>query len=163
MNLYEFFNDNHYLGYVNYLKLFSKLSGKKPRNPVIFLFDNELEDNTKPISKFMSKLSDKSLLTKLKQEQYVKLTKEGNLYLVTLPLQIGQNQCEIENLFLDDLLSKELGGKRFCLSGQYDRSEAFGKDTFSKYILEHYQDIDFQRFKPVLDNFKLIIKNYKMD
>ena len=38
-----------------------------------------------------------------------------------------------------------------------DNSKFFGKDIFSKYILENYKQIDFSRFIPLLNAIDSII------
>ena len=40
------------------------------------------------------------------------------------------------------------------LRDDYDPQVSYGKDAFSKYVLSHYQTIDFVRFIPLLDRIR---------
>ena len=67
-------------------------------------------------------------------------------------------ECEIEDLFDDELLELKLGNKVFDRSGKKDSKKYYSKDIFSKYVMKNYDDINFERFRPFLNNLNAIIK-----
>ncbi|MGM0845006.1 MAG: retron Ec67 family RNA-directed DNA polymerase/endonuclease [Bacillota bacterium] len=157
-NIYSFYDSKK--STPNYLRYFKKISNISPENPVILMFDNELESGKKkPIGSFLNnvKLNDekKSIL----EEQYMVNIVE-NLYLLTVPLIDKKLECDIEDLFEKETLSQKLGGRVFTKKDKYDHSQYYGKEIFSKYILENYTDINFNGFRPVLNNINDITKKY---
>lgn len=158
-NIYKFFSDKGGKKYPNYIKLFKEISKKDPKNPVILLFDNELQNNQKPIYNFVKdKLSieEKSYFN---SNLWIKL--KSNLYLSMTPLIEDQEESEIEDLFKKETLSHKINEKKFSKENNYDKSKFYGKEIFSKYILNNYNRIDFSNFKPLLNNIKKICENYK--
>lgn len=77
--------------------------------------------------------------------------------MVTHQLVRGQKECEIEDLFDDETRNLVLGGKTLKLSGSFDTEKHYGKDIFSQYIIDHYQDVNFSGFSTMLDNINAII------
>lgn len=146
----------------NYFEYFKKTCNHKPYNPIIFLFDNEIQSRKrKPISKFISHVKlDNKKKEKLKSENMVKLEAD-NLYILTNPLVKGMSECEIEDLFDDGTLNHKINGKSFTKEDKYDKQKFYGKEIFSKYILKNYINIDFDGFRPLLDNLVKIIEEYK--
>lgn len=57
-------------------------------------------------------------------------------------------------------LSHKIGGRTFTKRDKYDVSMYYGKEMFSKYILNNYSEIDFNEFRSVLDNINNIIDLY---
>lgn len=149
-NIYNFFDSKK--STANYLSYFKKISNTLPKNPVILMFDNELESGkNKPIGKFLSHTKlDGRKKEKLENEYMVDIV--DNLYLLTVPLIGGKSECDIEDLFEDTTLSHKIEGREFTKSDNYDVSKYYGKEMFSKYILNNYSDINFNEFKSVLDN-----------
>ncbi|MFD2673073.1 retron Ec67 family RNA-directed DNA polymerase/endonuclease [Marinicrinis sediminis] len=159
-NIYAFFDskksDN------NYLSFFKKTSNKLPINPVILMFDNEIHSgDKKPIGNFLNhtKLSEKKR-EDLKHKNFVDII--DNLYLLTIPLIGDKNECDIEDLFEDSVLSHKIEGKEFTKKDKYDVSKYYGKEIFSKYILRNYSSINFSNFRSTLDRIDNIIKTYRM-
>lgn len=156
-NLYYYHSGKN--KYHNYLEQFEKLGKRKQRNPVIFLYDNELL-HEKPLKKFINQVKDFSETMKesLKTDLNVCLICDSKLFVVTNPLVDNKEECEIEDLFLDDLLNMELNGKIFSRNDKLDSKLYFGKDRFSRYVYENYKTIDFSRFKPLLDAIDSVIE-----
>lgn len=156
-NIYNFYVGKE--GLPNYLQYFKEKFGVRPQKPVIFVFDNELMNKDKPLSKFANhaglKDTDK---TKLSENLYVKLS--DNLYLLTNPILKDKKEAEIEDLFDSNTLSHEINGKKFSLSSNFDNSKFYGKEIFSKYISSNYKNIDFSGFKRFLDGLNEIINSY---
>ncbi|MFP3636648.1 retron Ec67 family RNA-directed DNA polymerase/endonuclease [Bacillus sp. SIMBA_033] len=98
-------------------------------------------------------------IDELCDKNYLKIT--SNLYIVTNPLDNDLKECEIEDLFELDTLKTELNGKTFerC-EKKYNPSENYGKRAFSKYVWKNYEDINFENFRPLLDNINQIVTNY---
>ena len=61
-------------------------------------------------------------------------------------------ECEIEDLFDDEVLNVELAGKTFSRDKNIDLSKKFGKSIFADYVLKNYKSINFENFKPILDS-----------
>lgn len=126
--------------------------GEKQRPPIILIFDNELKKgkNRKPLAKFISQMNipdDK--VSFLKENYYLKLDDEANLYIATHELAEGKDECEIENLFLEETLNHKIDGKSFSLKDS-DPQKYYSKEIFSKYILNNYRTIDFKNFRSLL-------------
>ena len=153
-NIYSYFENTNDKNYPNYMRDIKKKSEIEAFNPVILLFDNEIEAENKPVSKFIKKFKiDKNAL---KENEYIRL--KANVYLLVTPNK--KNISEIEDLFKDETLKHEIGGKVFDLKGKL-KEKGYSKEIFSKYIMREYRNIDFSDFRPLLDNIKTIITDYK--
>lgn len=157
-NLYNFFDSNKpgpdYLGY------FKTISNTLPKNPVILLFDNEIKSgDKKPIGKFLSHVQLNDEKKDLLEKEYM-VNLIDNLYLLTVPLIGDKSECEMEDLFDKITLSHKIGGKEFTKKDKFDTSKFYGKKIFSDYVLENYSNINFNGFRPVLDNICKIINEY---
>ena len=146
--------------YPNYYEKFNRSCNRKASNPIVFVFDNELRNKEKPISKFFKQKDFKSKKEEVSKELGVRLTDDANLYLVTNPL-IGESvECEIEQLFDQSVRDIEINGKKFSLDNDFNPETHYGKDVFSKYIISNYKSIDFSNFKPMLDKIRDIVCSY---
>ena len=141
-----------------YLNYFRQLSGHEQHNPVILLYDNESKSE-RPLKKFLGKDVNATADQKaeLKANLHIRLITDSKLFVVTSPLVGNKEECEIEDLFSDELLSLNLEGKSFCRKDKFDNSKYFGKEIFSQYVYENYQTIDFSKFIPLLDVIDAII------
>ena len=150
-NLYKGTGDTH----VNYYKYFHEKCGVLTQQPVILLYDNEFGKD-KPVKKFVGvcKCSEDAL----KKELYSHLI--GNLYVQIVPLAHSKTECEIEDLFSNEILELEMDGRKFDRTGKEDKSKFYNKDKLSQYILKHYEEIDFSAFTPLLDTFEKIRTDY---
>jgi len=171
-NLYNYFSEKGTKGnFPNYLKYFCKLSHPKgndvsnktgtrlPKNPVILLFDNEKKP--RPLENFTDYVGFKDDKLKLLDDKLkVKLVDDGNLFLATNPLVDGKTECEIEDLFAEEVLNHKLDGKTFSRKDD-DTNTTYGKHIFSQYISANYREIDFSNFRSILDNFNEIIESYQ--
>ncbi|WP_307480553.1 retron Ec67 family RNA-directed DNA polymerase/endonuclease [Cytobacillus purgationiresistens] len=152
-NIYNFFDSKIFTS-------FKKLSKGLPINPVILMFDNEIKSGkNKPIGKFLNHagLGDEKRGI-LENEYMVDII--DNLYLLTVPLIGGKSECDIEDLFEEITLSRKIDGRKFSKKDNYDISKYYGKEIFSKVILNNYSDINFNEFRSVLDNINNIIDIY---
>ncbi|QQS88574.1 retron Ec67 family RNA-directed DNA polymerase/endonuclease [Fusobacterium canifelinum] len=153
-NIYNYFGDKNSKFY-DFYNYFKKLTNLEALNPVILVFDNEATENSKkPLKKFLNHIfSDKNDNDKKNLISYVrtkfKLKIINNLYLLTINLVDGLEECEIEDLFFEDTY------KKFS----FDKINP-NKDKFSKNILKNYKNIDFSKFKPFLNNLESILKEY---
>lgn len=155
-NLYRFYLADR--NNVNYLEYFRKLTGKEPSNPVIFLFDNEMQTKDKPLKKF---LGDRTITAEMKstlQEKLrVELIEESGVFLMTNPLPAGLHESEIEDLLPQDVLSMKIEGREFDRSGKKDKERFYNKDILSRYVYQQYEKIDFSEFKILLDTLDSIV------
>lgn len=135
-----------------YLSYFSQLSGLEQHKPVILLYDNKPKSD-RPLKKFLGEDVHPTADQKaaLKEHLHIQLIPDSKLFVVTPPLVGSKEECEIEDLFTDELLLLNLEGKTFCRKDKFDNSKYFGKEIFSQYVYENYQKIDFSGFIPLLD------------
>ena len=145
----------------NYLEYFLNLTGQYPKNPVIFIFDNEISNKTKPLHDFVNFASiNDSDKADLKARLYTKVVKKGNLYVATNPIAPGMKESEIEDLFTSETLGRIINGKRFCRNPDHDNSKFYGKEPFATYIQNNYNTIDFTGFKSFLNVIRDIVSTY---
>ena len=162
-NLYNFFARDKSTGgkYPCYFEILKRMNSNiPPNNPVIFLFDNELSNPKKPLANFANciKLNDQK---KISLENNNKINIFGNLYLLTHQLINNHSECEIEDLFDTDTLNSKIDEKSFSRKDSFDVNKFYGKQIFSQYIEQHYLDINFDNFRPLLNNINEIIAEYK--
>lgn len=157
-NVYNFFDSKKPAP--DYLSYFKKTCNALPKNPVILMFDNEIKSQgKKPIGKFLNHANLDNDKKRVFEKEY-KIDIIDNLYLLTVPLIGGKSECDIEDLFDDITLSHKVDGKEFTKMNNYDVSKCYGKEIFSKYILNNYPGINFNEFRSVLDNINNIIDIY---
>lgn len=159
-NLYNFFSGKN-PKCTNYYKEFCEDFKRVPSNPVILLFDNEMSNGKKPICSFISYADIKRQKREaLADDLAVEIIDGSNLFLVTNPLIAGETECEIEDLFDESTKNHRIEGKTFSKNDKADKEKHYGKEIFSNYIQSNYRNIDFDNFKPILDNFVRIINEY---
>ena len=160
---------NFYAGtesFPNYIEYLKNISKQKPNNPIILLFDNEIESKNKPIKNFISCKAVKSfykdniLEKQLKEKNYACL--KDNLYVQVTPLIGNIKEGDIETLFKKETLAHKINDKSFTKKDKYDNEYYYGKEIFSKYVYDSYKDIDFSNFVYLLDNINDIIKDYQI-
>ena len=139
-NLYTGLNN-----FPNLYKYFLEVCKYIPKTPVILLFDNEQKTN-RPLKNFLKYINYKD------GKLIGKKCLIGNLYIMTNPLVKNLEECEIEDLFDDEVLNVELAGKTFSRDKNIDLSKKFGKSIFADYVLKNYKSINFENFKPILDS-----------
>ena len=154
-----------YSGYnniANYYEYFQNLTKRIPEQPVIILLDNEqkkINCKEKPLKKLI-----RCINLNAEQKEFLKnnyyLHYKGNLYLMTIPLQDGQDEADIESLFNSDAKGIIINGKKFNPSDDYDKNTEYGKNDFSKYVIKNIDNINFDGFKPLIDIIKNIINDY---
>lgn len=155
-NLYSFFSDyGDKKVYCNYFEYFNKIFNIEQKNPVILIFDNELNTKGKPLHTFSKdcKLS----LCNFEKGGSQKLIDNGKLFLATHQLMNNKKESEIEDLFDSNVLEHKINGKSFSKNSDFDIDKYYGKDYFSKYIASNYENINFSEFRPLLDNINEII------
>jgi len=156
--LYWFFSENENANFPNYFAYFKKISQKSPINPVILVFDNEIFTGKRPLKNFLDVCGLKGV--DFKDGGYKKIIDNENLYIATHQLLGKNKECEIEDLFKEDVLNHKINGKSFTKKSDFDIEKHYGKDHFSKYIYDNYRKIDFSNFKPLLDSIDKIITEY---
>ena len=148
-NIWNFYNGKNNCD--NIFKYINDKSGYgviRDVNPVILLFDNE-QNPDKPLRKFLKHIG----MNAESNKPFLKLN--ANLYLQKIP-RINNSDSEIEDLYSKELLNISINGKKF--EKIVEDEDTFSKDIFSTYILEHYQEIDFKNFLPLLDSINNICK-----
>lgn len=132
---------------VNYYDLFTEKYHVEVQTPVVLLFDNELESKDKPIKKIIG--NQQNAKEQLEKKNIFRST--GNLYIQVIPLSKGQKQSEMEDLFDDSILNLIIDGRTLDRSGKKDKSQFYNKDVLSKYVYANYENINFEKFKPLFD------------
>ena len=158
-NIYLYYSKQSNKNYPQYIKEFENICGSRPQNVVIMLFDNELKEKDRPISKFCKGTVKDEQKVELQDKLHISL--ETNLFLMVTPLKEGKEISDIEDLFPDEVLNIEIDGKKFTKKDKYDTKENYGKDRFAKYVMKNYGKINFDGFRPLLDKIKFIIMQYK--
>src|SRR5690606_5379539 len=99
----------------------------KPINPVILIFDNELNIKNKPLKKFANSLSEAKKMD-LEKNLYINVVENTNLYLVTYKIIDSQkNYTEIEDLLDKSIISTGINDKNFSNKSKIDPEKEFGK------------------------------------
>ena len=151
--------------YPNYIEYFSNLTTRKPKNPTIFLFDNEPSGN--PLFKFCNHAVDLKVssnnLDQVRGTSSKMLAKKGSLYIMATPLLSNinnGNSSDIEDLLFSSSKNTApiLKRKTFHKKGGQNY---YGKDILSKYVLKNYTKFDFSGFIPLLDGIRDNILDYK--
>ncbi|WP_311153943.1 retron Ec67 family RNA-directed DNA polymerase/endonuclease [uncultured Streptococcus sp.] len=170
--------------YPNYMEYFSKLASRKPKNPTIFLFDNEpnnrKDKDQSPLFSFAKHAKDLMIpqnevsktskvleseisdnLEKVRREKPCRINKRDSLYIIATPLVPKMNNGEssdIEDLLLSQNTVPVLKGKKFDKNGGGDY---YGKEILSKHVLKNYKEFDFTEFIPLLDGIRNNILDYQ--
>ncbi|MGM0308513.1 hypothetical protein IGK15_001588 [Enterococcus sp. AZ045] len=160
IHIYNYFYDVNNDRFTNYVNFFTARCKRKPANPTIFIFDNEINVKGKPLKKFVDNISLNDLkVSKLLVDNYVDIA--GSAYILVNPIiDRTKNESEIEDLFTPELLSHKINGKTFCRDKSFNSSKHYSKEIFANHVVKNYRSIDFINFKPMLDNLDKIIKNY---
>ena len=158
-NIVKFYSEKTNKEYFNYMKSLKNISGRNPLNSVILLYDNEISDSRKPISDLIKNNKKEIDIDLLKNKNWVHL--KDNLYVMVTPLVDNNDESDIEMLFDKDIQNIEIEGRRFDKTGKKDKKEYFNKDIFSRHIMKHYKEINFNGFIPVLNNIQEIISEYE--
>ncbi|HEY0222382.1 MAG TPA: retron Ec67 family RNA-directed DNA polymerase/endonuclease [Lactovum miscens] len=163
-NLYNFFSEKNNKLYPNYLKYFNSF-GSKPSSPTFFIFDNEITSKKeKPLKSFINYVYNGKENAKIREEKFELLERTlflkvtENLFLITNKVLKNCKETELEDLFDNDTLAHEIEGKTF--SKNSDSKNHYGKEIFSKFILKNYEKINFENFRPILDNLNSLIFNW---
>ncbi|WP_107841596.1 retron Ec67 family RNA-directed DNA polymerase/endonuclease [Metasolibacillus meyeri] len=143
----------------NYSEIFKNIN-VLPKNPLIFILDNELANDNKPLKNLVNYMAlKKEKIHELQTKNYINVT--SNLYIVTNQLADNVKECEIEDLFDAETLDAKLNGKTFERDKtKYTDAANYGKKAFASYIWKNYKDINFENFRPLLDCINLIAKDY---
>src|SRR5699024_2501469 len=156
-NIYKFYSDKENEKYPNYLK---ELDNNKvsPINPVILIFDNEVMSN-RPLKNYLKFINmDNNKKEKLYSDNLINI--KSNLYIISNPLVKDMEECEIEDLFDDKVLSTKIDGKTFNRNKNLNTKTEYSKTKFANHIVQNYESIDFNNFKPMLENIDNIIQKY---
>ena len=130
-----------------YKNLIKTFRGKGKHCPIIILVDND--DGAKDIR---NKLKDDMKISN-SCYHYVE-----NLYVIIAPREKGK---AIECLFDDKTLDTKIDGKSFNRAKDIDIKREYGKIVFAEKVIKAKQnEINFDGFKEIFDNFKLIIEDY---
>lgn len=144
----------------DYLSYFRTMTGKVPKNPVVFLFDNETQTKDKPLKKFLAdKTISLSMQKTLQEKLMVELRENSKLFLMTNPLPADASESEIEDLLPREILLMKIDGREFDRSGKKDKEKFYNKDVLSKYVRQHYNEIDFSGFKELLDALNTLVES----
>lgn len=161
--LFEIYQTNN-TNKENHIRFF-KEKGICAKNPVIILLDNELADKKAPINKNKYQIKKyiknvdnvtndfKSFFT---SHSYWNITE--NLYLLTYRLPIGKEKAEIEDYLDWNYINSKITNLQFDRHGNHTKKEGYyNKDYLSKFVAHHYKEMDFNQFRPLLDDLVSIM------
>lgn len=140
------------LEYQRHIKKFSNLNHQQP---VIFVIDND-----SGAGKVLSVVKTITKKNASRTEAFINVF--SNLYLLTTPINpmLDVTQSEIEDFFADDALNTVVEGKIFNRKNDFDSSQFYGKKVFAhKVVKENAAQINFEGFRPLLDNLVLAIRH----
>lgn len=156
-NIVKFYTKNN--TYYNHMEVLKNISGGRPLNSVILLYDNEISNSKKPISDLIRNYKNEIDIELLKSRNWINF--KDNLYIMVTPLVNGFDESDIEMLFDEGVQNVKIDGRSFDKTGKKDKKEYYNKDIFSKYIMKNYKEINFDRFISVLNNIKEVSLEYK--
>lgn len=132
-----------------YGEIIKTFKGRGKCCPVIMLVDND--DGSKGIKKKIENSNGK----KLTGGSFCHFTE--NLYVLSVP----EKGKEIEDLFNRKTLEERIDGKKFSRAKDINTRKEYGKNVFAEKVVKAKQnEINFNEFKEIFDNFKLIIDDY---
>ena len=156
--------------YPNYISFFEKMTSRKPKNSVMFLFDNEFKEgkNKYPLYDFITNLKELEMNSDnldmvRKGTQFYRIARKNNLYIMAVPILSGREKTDVEDLLLFKnkiTIQNFFNVKRIKFNKIEDIKNH--KEIFSKYVLKNYSQFDFSEFIPLLDGIRDNILDYKM-
>lgn len=155
-NIYYFFVGKKNSNIPSYYKYFLKFNATPPF-PIVLLFDNKMIAKKKTLGSFISRIKlPQDDIAFMRKNLYLPILKKANIYLATTNLVNKKNFCSIEELFSTEVLAHAM--KKNALGGlEFDSMNA--KSKFSQYVFDHYQEINFDNFRPFLNVLDGIIQN----
>lgn len=63
-----------------------------------------------------------------------------------------------EDLFKFEVWNNTINGKTFSINKEFDLDKNFEKEILSQYVVQNNETIDFEYFKPMLDNMTQIVQ-----
>jgi RNA-directed DNA polymerase len=136
------------------------ISAPGMKEPVILLVDNDKAGReVLGVVSNMLKKGNKAKTTIDNGEPYIKVY--NNLYLILTPLQKGQTESQIEDLFDVSTLGIEIDGKSFNRSDEKATETTYGKAVFARKVVEEMaSSINFKGFVPLLDRIVKVIESH---
>lgn len=135
-----------------YKKETAKFNAPGLKHAVVVLYDND--SGAKVIRNAIKQSSGKPLTGK---EPFVRVLR--NLYTVPTPLLHGVQESKIEDFFDEALKATIVDGKAFSHQNEFDPTTHYGKKVFAHKVVRANADfINFDKFRPLLDNIVLAIK-----
>lgn len=129
-----------------YEKYMVTFKGNGKRFPVIMIFDTD--NGSKEVLKHCNKRDHKAPFIKLTENLYV-------VFISDLP------DKEIEDLFDEDVRMTILGDKSFNPKNPHGNLTEYGKNIFAEKVIKpNMNEINFDQFKYVFDNIKLVLEDY---
>lgn len=175
-NIYRYFTETKGNTHTpNFFQYFVENYNCEQKYPIMLLYDNENSNRSengndsnkkkkkKPLANFFScvfkgeQIEKDKLKSKLGQDLKLKLVGDSKLFLITNPLVGGKPECEIEDLFSEEVLATMLNGKSFNRDSDADNKKHYGKRKFAEFIYAHYKEIDFSGFIPLLNVIRSIV------
>lgn len=84
-----------------------------------------------------------------------------NLYIVFVPVQAGEKESAIEDLFEKTVLTEKINNKSFSRKNDFNTDKEYGKQIFAEKIIKAKQSsINFNGFVPLLEKFQQVIDHY---
>ena len=137
---------------VTYKRETAKFKAPGQKHPVIVLCDND--SGATDIRNLVKQVSGKTLGDTQPFAHFVR-----NLYVMVTPPVNGSQESKIEDYFEAGLKATVVGGKTFDDKNDFDTATHYGKKIFAYSVVRPSADsINFDGFRPLLDNLALAIK-----
>ncbi|MBX9447355.1 retron Ec67 family RNA-directed DNA polymerase/endonuclease [Dickeya chrysanthemi] len=138
-----------------YQKRMSRFSSPPRKFPVILLLDNDSGSVS-----VEGVINREFMETREILDGFIYVCE--NFYVVKTPLIFDMKETKIEDFFDTKTLSKKLGEKSFTTNNKFDKNLYFGKKKFAEIIVkQNHRDINFSKFKMIIDLFQNIIIDYR--
>lgn len=127
----------------------------KPSNPIIVVVD--ADKSGIDVINYAKGIAKNQKINSTDGDGYVFV--RPNLFVVKIPAD-GKESFSMENLFPEHLLNSKIGEKKLTLSNKKANNDEYGKMYFAKNVVPTAKEQDFIKFKPLLEIFNKIIKDF---
>ena len=128
------------------------------KHPVIVLCDND--EGAKSVFSAAKKKSQQNEISYKTKEDFYFLGE--NLYLIKLPEGSNGEEKQIEDLFPEDILAKEIDGKKFDPKKTHGDEKSYGKVIFADKVVRAKCNAEvFHKFDLLLRRIDLCLTDYK--
>jgi RNA-directed DNA polymerase len=139
-----------------YVEQTKKFKGCLPSRPAVVVVDNDKAG--RDVVSYAQGIAKNQRLPLVVGLNYIFI--HPNLYVVKIQSPTNEQNCVIEELFSNQLLSTKLGSKVLTLSNQKVGDNEYGKMYFAKHVIPNADPKDFLGFTQLLDTLVDVIADF---